>query len=458
MGSKQALSRDSEEEAILQALRAAAASAGASAWLVGGYVRDRLLGRPHREIDVVVADGRGAEVADAFAALTGSGHPVHFPRYGTAQVMWRERPVEFVSARIESYSPASRKPEVQPASLDDDLRRRDFTVNTLVMDLEGRVEDRLGQGLADLRAGLLRTPLDPERTFDDDPLRMLRAIRFAAQLGFELDPAILPAIRRLRSRARPPVLSVERATDELKKMLLSDRPEVALDLLHRSGLMEILLPEVSACEGVEQGGYHDDDVLGHTIRAVAAAPAELTVRLAALLHDIGKPVTATADGRFLGHETVGAEMAAEALRRLRVSNAILERVDLLVRLHLRPVFYDSGWTDGAVRRLAAAAGEAIWDLVALARADVAASAYPEPQKLDELEGRLRSILAEQPSRLRLPVDGNDIMRELHLEPGPAVKAAKARLEEMLIDGALEPTREDVLEYLRSHPRLADPPG
>jgi len=418
------------------------------AWAVGGFVRDQLLGRPHPDLDVVVEGGDALRLAERFAELAGTRRPVLFPRFGTAQVTWGDRLVEFATARAESYAPESRKPEVRPASLQADLERRDFTVNALLMDLDGKVHDPLGRGLADLDARVLRTPREPARTFDDDPLRMLRAIRLAAQLGFDLAPDLLPAMRELRDRLRPPVLSVERTADELRKMLLSDRPALALELMEEAGLLEVVLPELAACRGVEQRGYHHADVYHHTLETVAAAPPRLTERLAALFHDVGKPATAGGDGTFHGHDAKGAELAAEALRRLRFSNAEAERVSRLVRLHLRPVFYDSSWSDAGVRRLARDAGDLLWPLLALARADIAASDYPHPEKLDELEARLHAVLEEKPSRIRVPVSGEDVMRELELPPGPEVGRIKEKIEELVLEGELEPERRAILAYLR----------
>jgi poly(A) polymerase len=439
---------------VFAPLRRAAAEVGAKAWIVGGYVRDHLLGREHPDVDVVVEDGKGLEVARRFATLTRSPAPVLFERFGTAQVRWSGRLIEFASTRAESYTPGSRKPEVRPATLDEDLRRRDFTVNTLLMDFDGEVHDRLGTGLRDLDEKVLRTPLDPERTFSDDPLRMLRAIRFAAQLGFQLDPSLPPAMRSLRERLKPPVLSVERTADELRKMLLSERPRLALELLDECGLLEVVLPELVACKGVEQGGYHTHDVFGHTLLTVEHAKKDELVRLAALLHDIGKPVTATPDGTFIGHDVEGARMAATALRRLRFSNQIAARVAKLVRLHLRPVFYDrERWKDAAIRRLARDAGDLLRPLLDLARADIAASAYPNPEKLEDLEARLHRALSEKPSRFRLPITGEDIMRARGLEPGPEVGRLKRRLEELLLEGAIDPDPKAVLAYLEAHPEL-----
>jgi poly(A) polymerase len=437
-------------------LRQAAEETGVRAWAVGGYVRDTLLGRPQPDLDVVVEDGRALEVAERFAGLVGARRPALFPRFGTAQVTWGDRLVEFASARAESYEPESRKPEVRPATLEEDLLRRDFTVNAMLMDFEGHLIDPL-DGRADLERRLLRTPRPPDVTFSDDPLRMLRAVRLAAQLGFELAPDLPPAMRRLRERARPPVLSVERVNDELRKMLLSPRPRLALELLDEGGLMETLLPEVYACHGVEQGGYHVADVFGHSLltveRAAEQGPPDLVLRLAALLHDVGKPPTATPDGAFHGHHEVGAALARQALQRLRFSNAEVEQVARLVRLHLRPVFYESEWGDGAVRRLARDAGDQLWTLLALARADIAASSYPDGEKLDELEARLRGVLAERPSRMLLPLSGTDVMRVRGLPPGPEVGRLKGRLEDLVLDGTLPPDRDVLLAYLRDHSDL-----
>jgi poly(A) polymerase len=437
-------------------LRQAAEEMGVRAWAVGGYVRDTLLGRPQPDLDVVVEAGRALEVAERFAGLVGARRPALFPRFGTAQVTWGDRLVEFASARAESYEPESRKPEVRPATLEEDLLRRDFTVNAMLMDFEGHLIDPL-DGRADLERRLLRTPRPPDVTFSDDPLRMLRAVRLAAQLGFELAPDLPPAMRRLRERARPPVLSVERVNDELRKMLLSPRPRLALELLDEGGLMETLLPEVYACHGVEQGGYHVADVFGHSLltveRAAEQGPPDLVLRLAALLHDVGKPPTATPDGAFHGHHEVGAALARQALQRLRFSNAEVEQVARLVRLHLRPVFYESEWGDGAVRRLARDAGDQLWTLLALARADIAASSYPDGEKLDELEARLRGVLAERPSRMLLPLSGTDVMRVRGLPPGPEVGRLKGRLEDLVLDGTLPPDRDVLLAYLRDHSDL-----
>jgi len=445
MGANQPVS----EQDLLQLLERAATELGVKAWIVGGYVRDAVLGRPHPNPDVVVEDGDGLELARRFAELAGAPPPVTFERYGTAQVTLPGHLVEFVSARAESYAPDSRKPDVRRATLDEDLRRRDFTVNTLLMDLDGKIHDPLG-GLADIEARVLRTPADPMRTFADDPLRMLRAVRFAAELGFVPAPDLVPAMRRLKTRLAPPVISLERIADELRRMLASERPKLALELLDEAELLEVILPEIAACKGVEQSGYHTHDVFGHTLLTVGGTPPDLLLRVAALFHDVGKPKTAKGDGTFMGHEEVGAEIARGALERLRFSQKEIEAVVTLVRLHLRPVFYRSEWTDGAVRRLARDAGPLLHRLMALARADIAASAYPEPEKLDELQARLDRVRAELPSRLAPLVSGEEIMRIRGIRPSPEVGRIKQKLEELVIDGEIPPDREAVIDYLSTH--------
>jgi poly(A) polymerase len=438
-----------DEQELLSLLKHAATDLKVKAWVVGGYVRDKLLARPHANPDVVVEGGDGLALARRFAELAGAPPPVTFERFGTAQVTLPGRLVEFVTARSESYAPDSRKPEVRRATLEEDLRRRDFTVNTLLMDLDGDVHDPIG-GRKDLEARVLRTPGDPIRTFEDDPLRMLRAIRFAAELGFTLAPDLLPAMRRMKARVAPPVISVERVADELRKMLGSDRPKLALELLDQAELLEVVLPEIAATKGVPQTGYHTHDVYGHTLLTVEATPPDLLLRVAALFHDAGKPRTAKGDGTFVGHEEVGAEIARGALERLRFSQKEIETVTTLVRLHLRPAFYRSEWSDGAVRRLARDAGPLLGRLMLLARADIAASAYPFPEKLDELQARLDRVMAERPSRLQPLITGEDIMRIRGIGPGPEVGRIKHRLEELVIDGEIPPERDAITNYLSSH--------
>jgi poly(A) polymerase len=354
---------------------------------------------------------------------------------------------EFVSARAESYSPDSRKPDVRPASLEEDVRRRDFTVNALLCSLDGQVVDLVG-GLADMDARVLRTPVDPYRTFNDDPLRMLRAVRFAVQLGFDLGPGLLEAMHAMRERARPPQLSAERVRDELVKMLLSRNPRRALELLDAAGLLEVVLPELHRCQGVEQNRHHVADVYEHTLMVVAGTRADLALRLAAVFHDVGKPMTADGEGHFYGHEDVGADLARRAMNRLRFPGELTDDVVRLVRLHMRPVNYRGHETDGAMRRLVRDAGELLDSLMALTRADQDASAEPAGGRQDDLERRLALVQAVEPARLApLPVNGHDVMRECDLPPGPRVGRMLKQLQELVLDGRVPPDREVLLTLL-----------
>src|SRR5256885_1083339 len=440
------------EKELFSLLERAARDLDVKAWVVGGYVRDKLLGRPHANPDVVVENGDAPALSRRFAELAGAPPPVTFERFGTAQVTLPGHLVEFVTARSESYAPDSRKPDVRPATLEEDLRRRDFTINTLLMDTAGTIHDPLG-GRQDLEAKRLRTPADPERTFADDPLRMLRAIRFASELGFELAPDLVPAMRKLKARLAPPVISVERISDELRKMLVSPMPGRALILLDEAELLEVILPEIAAGKGVTQSGYHTHDVFGHTVLTVEGTPPELLLRVAALFHDAGKPKTAKGDGTFLGHEDVGADIARVALERLRFSAREIDVATTLVRLHLRPVFYKSEWTDGAVRRLARDAGPLLERLMALARADIGASAYPEPEKLDELQARLDQVRSERPSRLAPLISGEEIMAIRGIGPGPEVGRIKRRLEELVLDREVPPDGQAGKDCLATHSQL-----
>jgi poly(A) polymerase len=434
---------------LLPLLRQAADELSLRACMVGGCVRDELLGRSCHDVDVVVegpTDG-ALRLAVRFAELASAPPPALFPRFGTAHVVVSADEFEFVSARAESYSPDSRKPDVRPATLAEDVRRRDFTVNALLMRFDGEVVD-LTSGLRDLEARVLRTPVDPYQTFNDDPLRMLRAVRFAAQLDFELAPGLLEAMRAMRERARPPQLSAERVRDELVKMLLSPAPRRALELLDAAGLLEVVLPELAACKGVEQNEHHLYPVYEHTLAVVTGLPADLTLRLAALFHDVGKPATADGAGHFYGHQDVSADMARAAMRRLRFSDRQADDVVKLVALHMHPMRYRSDWGNGAVRRLVAAAGPLLESLMVLARADAGASAHPDREQHDELERRLAAVQVEEPERLApLPVDGHDVMRECDLPPGPRVGKMLKQLREYVLDGRVPADREVLLTLL-----------
>lgn len=454
---------------LAQAIEAEAAALGTRAFLVGGYVRDRLLKRDCKDVDVVAENGLGTRLAEAVAQRLGWRRPVVFERFGTAQLAAEEFVVEFVSARAESYAPDSRKPDVKPATLADDMRRRDFTVNALMADAEGRVFDLTGRGLDDLAAGLLRTPLRAAETFAEDPLRAVRAVRFAVALGFAMDAEIPPAIRANLDRLQS-VVSVERVNDEFRRMLLGERPGRAIALLWETGIAGRLLPEITAMEAVDQSGFHNLDVLQHTLTAldsVAARPKphlapalELRLRLGMLFHDAGKPATAARDGdrvTFLGHPEFGAQASVAALRRLRFSNDEVEDVAQLVLLHMRPIQYSSDWTDGAIRRLVRDSGDLLPALLDLADGDMAASAYPPreaAEQMGELRRRVAEVGADVSHGARSPLDGHALIERYGHPAGPWISAVKAALVEAILDGALPPRDEAAAwVYLERHPEL-----
>ncbi len=281
------------DERLIEAIADAAARAGVETYLVGGFVRDRLLGRDVKDIDLLAVGDDGTRVLAEVASRFGWAPPQRFERFGTGQVRGADFVVEVVRARAESYDASSRKPDVRPGTLEEDIWRRDFTVNALCQTLDGRVIDVTGRGLDDLRHGVLRTPLDPEQTFSEDPLRMFRAARFAAQLGFSLAPGLTAAMSRMAGRST--ILSAERVAEEFRRLLVSDHPRAGLEVLRDGGLLAVWMPELEAMVGVEQGGFHIYDVFDHTAHTVAAVPPDLVTRAAALLHDVGKPPTHALD-------------------------------------------------------------------------------------------------------------------------------------------------------------------
>ena len=456
-------------EPLARVIETEAAALGTRALLVGGYVRDRLLGRDCKDVDVVVENGLGTELAEAVGKRLDVRRPVVFERFGTAQLEAHDFVVEFVSARAESYPSDSRKPDVRPATLDDDMRRRDFTVNALMADADGSVVDLTGRGLEDLDNRLLRTPLPAALTFAEDPLRAVRAVRFAVALDFAMDDEIPPAIRANLDRLQS-VVSVERVNDELRRMILGDRPGRAVGLLWETGIADRLLPEVAAMAGVEQTGFHHLDVLQHSLLAldsVAARPhphlapaLELRLRLGMLFHDSGKPATAERDAdrvTFLGHPEIGAETAVAALHRLRFSNDEVDDVARLVAMHMRPIQYLPDWTDGAVRRLVRDSGDLVPALLDLADGDMAASEYPPEEaaaKMGELRRRVADVGAEVSDAARSPLDGHVLMAHYERPPGPWLSTLQHALVEAIIDGALPAGDQDAAwAYLEGHPEI-----
>ncbi|MHB8489765.1 MAG: CCA tRNA nucleotidyltransferase [Candidatus Dormibacteria bacterium] len=432
-----------ELEDVLEAIAATARALDAEVYLVGGFVRDRLLGVSQgKDIDLVVVGRDPMPLLAAVASGFGWHPPERFERFGTAQIRGGTWIVEGVRARRERYDPESRRPDVHPGTLAEDVWRRDFTVNALCQSLDGEVIDLTGQGLSDLVAGVLRTPLDPAETFAEDPLRMYRAARFVARLGFALAPGTVDAMRA--QAARTSILSVERVSDEIRRMLVAPHPSAGIAVLRDAGLLEFVLPELLAAIGVEQGGYHTHDVYGHTVETVDNAPPDLVTRTAALLHDIAKPTThvVAPDGRhtFHDHPQIGAEMARSILTRWRFSNDEIDDVSRLVRLHLRPIQYErESFGDAAVRRLIRDAGPLRGRLLDLARADTSASAYPTLDELGELDARMARLDAGGAvSEMTDPLSGEELMTLAGRGPGPWVGRAKAAIREAVIEGIIPP--------------------
>ncbi|MBL8048816.1 MAG: HD domain-containing protein [Chthonomonas sp.] len=421
-------------------------------WLVGGAVRDALLGRPGgKDLDLAVEGDAQALAQLLFERGASSIYPVIFERFGTAQVIVADEPVELVCTRREQYEPHSRKPIVEFGTLEEDAMRRDFTINALFVSLHsGAILDPTDRGLADLSARILRTPLEPRRTFSEDPLRMLRAVRFRAQLGFEFAPDIEPAILAVADRLK--VISQERIREELLKMLATPSPSESIEALSRLGLLRQFLPELESCRFVEQGPYHHLDVWGHSLLVLDNIASEnIYLRLAGLLHDIGKPQTRFVDNdgrtRFFTHEVVGADMVRQILGRMKFSNDEIAYVELLVRQHMR--FGHNTISATAARRALRALGPHMEDLLILCQAD-ANSHHPDAPHLDvpAIRAKIREVQAATPAEsLQSPLDGHEILAIDPSLPGKVIGQIKAFLLEEVLKGRLLPEDRAAAEEL-----------
>ena len=435
---------------------------GCELYAVGGCIRNPLLGYEVGDIDLAVV-GDAPELARRIARALNAGPVTIYARFGTALLHTANRQFEFATARTESYLPDSRQPaEVQPVPIEQDLKRRDFTVNAMALAVNGPRQGGLidlFNGYSDLQAGILRTPLNPEVTFRDDPLRMLRAVRFAAELGFEIHPDTWLGLKSQLARLR--IVAPERIGNEFWKMLEGRNPVRAMQLLIDSGMMAFIIPEVTAMAGVDQvNRHHHKDVLRHSLKVmqnVAAQTSDPAVRLAALLHDVGKPATKRFDGQigwtFHGHEVVGANLTWRIGRRLRLGREVLEKITRLVRHHMRPINLTSeGVSDSAIRRLMVDLGEALDDQLILCRADIT-TANPNLVKnylanFDEMARRMGDVEARDRMRaFQSPVRGEQIMELCGIPPGPLVGALKERVEDAILDGIIPYEYEAAREYL-----------
>ncbi len=441
---------------------------GMGCYLVGGYVRDLLMQRPCTDIDIMVI-GDPVPFAKAVRDELQGKNFVLFERFRTAQLELSD-PVqgtfklELVGARKESYNADSRKPVTLIGTLEDDLARRDFTINALalVLNREGRNQliDRF-RGAEDLEARILRTPLDAEQTFSDDPLRMMRAARFAAQLDFKLLPEVVAAMKAMSERIR--IVSRERISNEFFKIMLSPRPSVGLIILYETGVLKEIMPEIAAMAGIEQvDGLGHKDTLFHTFQVidnVSAISPNLWLRIAALLHDIGKPSTKrfshSAGWSFHGHDAVGIRIAAKIFNVMRWPLDPLTYVQKMIRLHHRPIpLSKEEISDSAIRRLMFDAGEDLQDLMNLCRADVTSK---NPRKVIKIMSNFNHVEAkiaevgekDQLAKWRPPIDGQEIMETLGLGEGKMVGMIKKRMENAIIDGLIPYDRDAALEYIKA---------
>lgn len=429
-------------------------------YLVGGYVRDIVLERNKNEMDFLVV-GDGINFAEQFANDLGIKEVTIYKNFGTAHFNYQGIALEFVGSRKESYKRNSRNPKVERGTLDDDLNRRDFTMNSLAVSLNentfGKLIDKF-DGLGDIEREIIRTPLEAEKTFNDDPLRIMRAFRFAAQLNFQVDESVMKAASLMADRLK--IISQERITDELIKILSSKKPSIGLILLFESGVLKVIFPELHNLAGVEQrNDFHHKDVFYHTcivVDNISLATDDLWLRFAALVHDIAKPLTKRfVDGigwTYHGHEELGARMMKSIFERMKLPLNKLEYIEKLVRLHLRPIaLVDEEVTDSAIRRLVVTADEDLDDLITLCRADITSK---NPNKVTKYLENYEKVMQKvkdvrERDKLRAfqsPVRGEEIMKICNLPPSKLVGDIKTAIEEAILDGKIENNYDEAYKY------------
>ncbi|MCQ2310595.1 MAG: CCA tRNA nucleotidyltransferase [Paludibacteraceae bacterium] len=451
------------ENPILHLVGDTADEMGLECYVIGGWVRDLILHRLSNDIDIVTI-GRGIELAEAVAKHLGKhAHLSVFRTYGTAQVKWHDIELEFVGARRESYQHDSRNPIVEDGTLEEDQNRRDFTINAMAICLN---KNRYGElldpfdGIYDLQDCTIRTPLDPDITFSDDPLRMMRAIRFATQLGFFLDSETFDAIARNKDRIA--IITKERIVDELNKIMSSRRPSEGWKLLDKTGLLLLIFPELASLKGIEtKEGRGHKDVFLHTLQVldnVATNSDNLWLRWAALLHDIGKPKSKAWDQQagwtFRNHNYLGAKMIPHIFKKMKMpQNEKMDYIVKMVDLHMRPInLIEDTVTDSAVRRLLFEAGDDIDDLMLLCDADITSRNAEKVEKYHRNYELVRQKMVELEERDRIrnfqpPVRGDEIMQLLHLEPCSAVGELKQKIKDAILDGIIPNEYEPAKQYL-----------
>jgi putative nucleotidyltransferase with HDIG domain len=430
-------------------------------YIVGGYVRDTLLGKSCQDIDIMV-EGDGVAFAKLLASELKVNVTVDYDKFGTALIPYPNVDIEVATARKEKYQSDSRKPEITSSTVEEDMSRRDFTINAIAASLIpssfGELYDPFG-GIKDLQKGLLITPLDPDETFSDDPLRMLRAVRFSAQLQYEIAAATLNSISRNIHRLE--IVSWERIRDEIIKSLTTEKPSIAFYLMKETGLLTHVFPEMDIMSGVEIiNGMGHKDVFTHTLQVVdnvAKLTDKMDVRFAALVHDIAKPSTKKFEPKkgwtFHGHDEIGRRMLKKVARRMKLSNNLRDYLMLLTKLHLRPIaLAKKEITDSAIRRVMAEAGEHVDDLMMLCRADITTK---DPKRVKKYMGNFERVetlmqdvkLRDEMRKFQSPVRGEEIMEIFKLKPGRQVGEIKEAIEEAILDGEIENDYEAAYKFM-----------